>query len=453
MPPGALCALKKNHTFMRTAACPHGCTVWNTTCGAMPAKHCKGPKLSASLADHCLAAKDACLADVSCHGVAYSGSGCVTMRCAESSPALGHCVSLPRCHCGPYSHCAARDLHAGLDTQRLKYLAGDVSDVGRVPKDVWSANPHGFGAGNTVPQPGIYQCGISRCVAGRPCVYWHDMERFCSCSTRGTAVAVFFGDAHALANASYPIFIKTRLISRRVGVLLPLNHARHWKPVSEARAMLSWRHVARLTARPRASGEILAARAVRIKAQRHFLEGIVQHRAKIAPPLRAQALGARLRCQIRISVLQHAANPFDRSAAKHVGDPAKQVRAVAPGQRRGNQPQVMPRSCATGPGGTRAQNLPCRRRRWLMASDSLVVMPLDDPNEAPALVSWLDAHITECIEMVRNANAWVAAAEHRQADYVHALMARWRLHQGALSTGSPAMESWAPHAKRTDQYK
>jgi hypothetical protein len=195
------------------------------------------------------------------------------------------------------------------------------------------------------------------------------------------------------------------------------------------------------------------------------LEGIVQHRAKIAPPLRAQALGARLRCQIRISVLQHAADPFDRSAAKHVGDPAKQVRAVAPGQRRGNQPQVMPRSSATGPGGTRAQNLPCRRRRWLMASDSLVVMPtptveswlmegllkpwvhyapLDDPNEAPALVSWLDAHIPECIEMVRNANAWVAAAEHRQADYVHALMARWRLHQGALSTGSPAIWNRGP---------
>ena len=68
--------------------------------------------------------------------------------------------------------------------------------------------------------------------------------------------------------------------------------------------------------------------------------------------------------------------------------------------------------------------------KWLMAQNSVVVMPqprtetwlmegllrpwvhyvpLDDPTRADALLEWLETHESECMRIVRNANAWIQA--------------------------------------------
>ena len=68
--------------------------------------------------------------------------------------------------------------------------------------------------------------------------------------------------------------------------------------------------------------------------------------------------------------------------------------------------------------------------KWLMAQNSVVLMPtplkeswlmegllrpwvhyvpLDDPAEARARVAWMQAHEEDCLRIVRNANAWMAA--------------------------------------------
>jgi hypothetical protein len=68
--------------------------------------------------------------------------------------------------------------------------------------------------------------------------------------------------------------------------------------------------------------------------------------------------------------------------------------------------------------------------KWLMAQNSVVLMPtplkeswlmegllrpwvhyvpLDNPAEARARVAWMEAHEVDCLRIVRNANAWIAA--------------------------------------------
>lgn len=263
------------------------------------------------------------------------------------------------------------------------------------------------------------------CPTSALCDLWDDMTATCSASeiALGTKYLVQLGDQEEklTLGCSAPVFTKNRLISRKRGIILPIQWERHLgEVVNEAvrlsAAMPPWREKkAALVWRGSTTGKTLRQRYV------HALSEAGHN--------------------VRFSQVVQGKDSWI-SKAEHKGEPMAQ------------RETLQYRYVLSLEGNSFATNL-----AWQLASSSLVVMPvprwetwlmegllipfvhyvpLEEPSKWSTLMKWLEAHPQLCQTIIKNANAWVERV--RGGNITHGLTdsrgiqphARWLLRQYRL---------------------
>lgn len=282
--------------------------------------------------------------------------------------------------------------------ERIRYLRG------RLQGNVTAAQIHAVSRSPpSFDRPFLFHCGrtCANKSDGLACAfpdnvapsYLYDMRVMCARAMNLRAaplsVAVQFGDATPECTA-LPVFVKSRRVADRCGILLPLNTARHWRDVRMTKlTYVPWEHKldTRLVWRGSHTGRV----------RRAFVHALAAAGHDVAFNIKVNSVG-------RTAPQRHMWEE-DMSAPL--------IRRQLMGYK-----YIL---CLQG-------NDVATSLKWQMAHNSLIFMPtptkeswlmegllrpwvhyvpLDSPLEAADRLRWARANDAECQHIVANANAWV----------------------------------------------
>jgi len=258
------------------------------------------------------------------------------------------------------------------------------------------------------------------CPTSALCPLWDDMTATCSASEipLGTKYLVQLGDQEEqlTLGCSAPVFTKNRLISRKRGIVLPLEWERHlgevvneavrlsaaMPPWREKKAALVWR--GSTTGRRRRYVHALSEAFFNVR----FTQVVQGKDSWISKPEhKGERMTQRETLQYRY-VLSLEGNSYATNLAWQLASSSLVVMPVP------------------------------RWETWLM--EGLLIpfvhyVPLEDPSKWDTLMKWLEAHPQLCQTIIKNANRWVKRV--RGGNITHGLTdsrgiqphARWLLQQ------------------------